>query len=331
MYKNQQNKPKKLKKGHHIRIIAPVRSMNVLASDTQKRAMNRLKEFGFKISFGEHVFETNEFNSSSIESRVSDIHSAFKDDNVDAILTVIGGYNSNQLLQYIDYKLIANNPKIFCGYSDVTVLANAINAKTGMITYLGPHFSSWAMTHGFDYTLEFFIKCCMEKPAFYIVPSDKWSDDPWYLDQENRKFIQNEGYWILNNGHAIGKIVGGHTRCFGVLQGTEYWQSLCNTILILEEHEEINPSLFDRQLQSIIHQKGFIGVKGIIIGRFQKQTKMTKKILKTIIDTKKELKKIPIIANVDIGHTTPMATIPIGGKMEMISDEKNSMIKITDH
>ncbi len=54
------------------------------------------------------------FFSSSIESRVEDIHEAFKDKNIKAILTVIGGFNVNQILEYIDYDLIKNNPKILC-------------------------------------------------------------------------------------------------------------------------------------------------------------------------------------------------------------------------
>jgi muramoyltetrapeptide carboxypeptidase LdcA involved in peptidoglycan recycling len=81
--------------------------------------------------------------SSSIASRVEDIHAAFSDSNVRGILTVIGGFNSNQLLDSLDYELIKNNPKILCGYSDITALATAITAKTGLITYSGLHFSTW--------------------------------------------------------------------------------------------------------------------------------------------------------------------------------------------
>lgn len=59
-------------------------------------------------------------NSSSINSRVEDIHDAFLDTNVKAIITCIGGFNSNQILEYIDYSIIENNPKILCGFSDAT-------------------------------------------------------------------------------------------------------------------------------------------------------------------------------------------------------------------
>lgn len=324
-------KPKKIKKGSHIRIIAPVRSLKLISDDSKKEAIARLEKIGFKLSFGKHVEEIDEFNSSSIESRISDLHDAFADKTVDAILTVIGGYNSNQLLQYIDYELIAQNPKIICGFSDVTALANAITTKTGMITYVGPHFSSWGMKYGFEYSLESFAKCCMDGNAFDLLPSKEWSDDPWYIDQEKRDFISNDGYWVLNPGHAIGRVVGGHGRCFNALQGTQYWPGLDDTILILEEDAEINPPLFDRQLQSLVHQSDFSGVRGILIGRFQKETNMTKELLQKIIGTKKELQNIPVIANVDFGHTTPLATMPIGGSLEISATINNAKLRISEH
>lgn len=324
-------KPKKIEKGAHIRVIAPVRSSRLLSDDSKKEAITKLEKIGFKLSFGKHVDEIDEFNSSSVESRIEDLHDAFADKTVDAILTVIGGYNSNQLLQYIDYELIAQNPKIICGFSDVTALANAITAKTGMITYVGPHFSSWGMKYGFEYSLENFAKCCMEGNPFDLLPSIEWSDDPWYIDQEKRDFITNDGYWILNPGHAVGRVIGGHVRCLNALQGTQYWPGLDDTILILEEDAEINPPLFDRQLQSLVHQLDFSGVKGILIGRFQKETKMTRELLQKIIDTKKELQSIPIIANVDFGHTTPIATMPIGGSLEISATIDNAKIRIIEH
>lgn len=324
-------KPKKIKKGAHIRVIAPVRSLKLLSEDIKNEAIGQLERFGFRLSFGKHADEINEFNSSSVESRIEDLHEAYSDKEVDAILTVIGGYNSNQLLQYIDYGLISQNPKIICGFSDVTTLANAITAKTGMITYIGPHFSSWAMKYGFEYSLENFIKCCMSDSAYDLVQSKEWSDDPWYLNQEKRHFIKNDGYWTLNQGCAFGRVVGGHVRCLNALQGTQYWPGLDDSILILEEDAEINPQLFDRQLQSLVHQPDFSGVKGILIGRFQEETKMTIELLRKIISTKAELKNMPIIANVNFGHTTPIATMPIGGSLDISATDDRVNIKIIEH
>ena len=324
-------KPRKITNGSHIRVIAPSRNLSLIPQKIKKEAISRLEKFGFKLSFGKHVDEIDEFNSSSIESRIKDLHDAFADKEVDAILTVIGGYNSNQLLRYIDYELIAQNPKIICGFSDITAIANAITAKTGLITYLGPHFSSWAMKHGFEYSLENFVKCCMEDVAYDLMPSKEWSDDPWYLDQEKRDFITNEGRWILNPGHSFGRIIGGNMHTFTLLCGTDFMPSLEDSILLIEDDSESLPHHIDRHLQSLIHQSDFSGVKGILIGRFQKETKMTKALLQKIVNTKKELQNIPIIANVDFGHTTPMATMPIGGGLEISAIINDAKIRIIEH
>ncbi len=120
--------PNKLKKGDEIRVVAPSRSMNLLNDETIEVATKRLEDLGFKVTFGKNVnkeFDSN-FMCASIEDRVNDLHDAFSDKNVKAILTVIGGFNINQILDYLDYDLIKNNPKIICGFSDITALLNAI-------------------------------------------------------------------------------------------------------------------------------------------------------------------------------------------------------------
>ena len=133
--------PDRLKKGDEIRVIAPSRNINLLSEETMKIATSRLDELGFKVTFGKNVHNEIDKNyyCSSIEDRVSDLHDAFRDKNVKAILTVIGGFNVNQILDYLDYDLIKNNPKIICGFSDITALLNSITTKTGLVTYYGPH------------------------------------------------------------------------------------------------------------------------------------------------------------------------------------------------
>ena len=127
--------PDKLKKGDEIRVISPARSLSIISQEMRDIAIKRLTDIGFKVTYAKHVEEKDDFNSSSIKSRVDDLHSAFKDKNVKGILTVIGGFNSNQILRYLDYDLIKQNPKILCGFSDITALSNAIYRKTGLVTY----------------------------------------------------------------------------------------------------------------------------------------------------------------------------------------------------
>lgn len=325
--------PPKLIQGDEIRIIAPARSLSLLSEELIQTAKENIEKQGYKITFSENCRESDMFVSSSVKSRVEDIHKAFADKSVKAIFSVIGGFNSNQILKYLDYELIKNNPKILCGYSDITALGNAVTAKTGMITYSGPHFSTWGMKKEFEYNLEYFKKCLVKKEEFEVIPSKTWSDDAWFRDQENRKIEKNEGFIILNKGEAEGKIYGGNLCTFNLLQGTEFMPDISNSILFIEDDDMAGDFFgadFDRNLQSLIHLPVFEKVRGIVIGRFQKNTDMNPEKLKFIIETKDELKNIPVIANADFGHTNPMITFPIGGTL-MMKAEKKVELKILTH
>lgn len=326
--------PNKLQSGDEIRVIAPARSASLLSEENINLAKASLEKQGFKVSFSKNCGEKDVFMSSSIQSRVEDLHDAFKDQNVKAIFTVIGGFNSNQILKYLDYELIKSNPKILCGYSDITALANAITAKTRMITYSGLHFSTWAMKKEFEYNLEYFQKCLMSDTAFLVESSKTWSDDAWYKDQDNRTIEKNNGYVVINEGEAEGKIFGGNLCTLNLLHGTEFMPDISDSILFIEDDDMAGNFFgveFDRNLQSLIHQPNFEKVKGITIGRFQKNTNMTEEKLKYIIETKKELKNIPIIANVDFGHTNPMITFPIGGTAKMSVSKNQVGFEILRH
>lgn len=316
----------KLKKGSHIRVIAPSRSLKIISEDCRNIAKNRFAELGISVSYSKNAEEFNDFASSSIQSRLEDLHEAFSDKSVDAIFTAIGGFNSNELLPYIDYDLIKKNPKIICGFSDITALCNAIYAKTGLVTYSGPHFSSFGMIKGFDYTLDYFQKCLLNAEPFEIKATKEWADDAWFLDQENRNFIKNDGYWVINSGQAEGNIIGGNLGLLDELKGTPYFPNINNSILFLEHCAEHEIWTFNRNLTALIQNFDFVNVKGLVFGRFEPANKMTKDLLTQIIKSKKELKHIPILANVDFGHTSPIITFPIGGK-GMID---NNHIRIKD-
>lgn len=312
-----------------MRVIAPSRSMAIIAQNCREIADQRFAEMGLKLTFGKNVDKKDEFISSSIKSRLEDLHEAFADKNVKAIITAIGGYNVNQLLPHLDYELIKNNPKIICGYSDITALSNAIYAKTELVTYSGPHYSIFGMQKHCEYNLEYFQKCLMQEKDFTIEPSPDWSDDAWYMDQENRDIKTNEGYWILQEGEAEGKIVGGNLGTLALLFGTEYMPDLSDSILFLEEcySGEMAPAEeFNRLLTSLAQQNNFEKVRGIMLGRFQEKSHMTREKLEKIIRNNSKLTNLPIIANMDFGHVNPTFTFPIGGICEL----KNNRITIIE-
>lgn len=324
----------KLQVSDEIRIVAPARSISIMSLHDREYAKTILEQLGLKVTFGKQIDECDEFGSSSIESRIADLHEAFTDNKVKAIFSVIGGYNSNQLLDYLDYELIRSNPKIICGYSDITALLNAIYAKTGLITYCGPHYSTFGAHEGNNYTIDYFLKCLFNKSSFDVKPSDVWSDDLWYFDQNKRNFIKNSGIEILNEGCATGTIVGGNLCTFNLLMGTSYLPSLTDAVLFIEDDNwpaALTAQEFDRNLQALIHLPTFHQVKAIIIGRFQLQSEMNFQKLKKIIHSKSVLDNIPIICNVDFGHTHPMITFPIGGTVEIKANNNNVCLQILQH
>lgn len=317
--------PIKLKRRDEIRVVALAQTLANLPKNIVKIAQKRLTDLGFVVTFSQNCRQNDFFNSCSIESRVKNFEEALQDNKVKMILAVRGGYNSNQLLDYLNYDLIKRNPKIICGYSDITAFNNAVYAKTGLVTYIGPLFSTFGMKKGFNYSQNYFLKALISKDSFKINPSKIWSDDNWQKNQKKRIFLKNKGCVVVNKGAAIGTICGGNLCTFNLLQGISYMPSLKNSIIFIEDDDLVTNDFaqeFERNLQSLLQQPDFKYVKGLVIGRFQKKCKMTQKKLMTIIKTKKELKNIPVIAGADFGHTTPQFTFPIGGQAKIIAGKE---------
>lgn len=315
--------PAKLQKGDKIMIVAPSRGLRLIGQDCRAIAEERFNKMGLTVVFAPNTTDENwnELGTGSVKQRADDIMTAFKDKSVKAIFTVLGGFNSNQILAHLDYDVIRQNPKIICGFSDITALLAAIQAKTGLETYYGPHYSSVGMKLGCEYTLDHLQKMLFADAPVEVKPSAEWSDDLWFVDQDKREFIKNEGYWVLHEGKAEGKIVGGNLCTFNLLLGTDMRPAFeRDTILMIEDDAESYPAAFDRNLQALCHQPDFKNVKGLVIGRFQKDSNMSREMLEFIINNKPELKDIPVLANVDYGHTSPILTIPLGGHAIMNND-----------
>ena len=314
---------------NEIRIVTSSGNLNMNEDDID---YIKAKLKGYDITFGKNVNKSiPEYNCPSIEDRKNDIEEAFLDKNVKAIMIARGGALSNQLLDEIDYEIIQKNPKIIIGFSDATSLLNAIYSQTKLKTYYGPNFSVLAMRKGNDYTYEYLNKVLNNEEEYYINPAISWSSDKWYKDQDNRKFIKNNGMNIINEGKAEGTRIGGNLNTFSLLQGTKYMPISQKIILFIEEDNWANEDYlyeFDRRLQSLTQQAFFKKVKGIIIGRAQQNVNMNINRWKTLISMNKKLINMPIVVNADFGHTMPMATFPIGGKCIISGIGKSIRIKI---
>lgn len=320
--------PAKLQKGDEIRVIAPATGLKIIGQDCRQIAKERFEVLGLKVSFATNTTDENfdMFASTDIKKRADDIMEAFLDKNVKAIFTILGGFNSNQILPFLDYEVIKNNPKILCGYSDITALLSAIEAKTGLVTFYGPHYSSIGMKKGNEYTLDMLEKVLFEGESELKI-SDEWSDDLWFIDQENRDFIKNEGWWVLQNGNAKGELKGGNLGTFLLLNGTPYQAEFKkDTILMIEDcnYTKNDGEVFFRHFQALAQRDDFVNVRAVLIGRFQKASDVTREKLEFIVNNIPQLKGLPVIANLDFGHTTPIATLPVGGMCEI----NNGKIKV---
>ncbi|HEM6089181.1 TPA: LD-carboxypeptidase [Streptococcus suis] len=305
---------KKLKKGDHIRVVSPSSSIERIGGfEANLAAKEKLEDLGFKLSFSEHYFENDMFDSAPIASRVADLEAAFADESVDAILTTIGGFNSNELLPYLDFDLIARHPKMFCGYSDTTALLNAIYAKTGMPTYMGPAYSSFKMDLGQQYQTEAWLKA-VTQDSYELTLSPEWSSDAWYLPDAPRTFYPTE-WKVYNPGQASGIAIGGNISTLNLLTGTEFAPRPDKYILFLEEAEDDDYLIIARHLTALL--QAYPNPQAILIGRFPKETKMTEEILLAILDKHPILKKVPVLYDLDFAHTQPLFTITIGGQLEL--------------
>lgn len=331
--------PQKLAAGSHVRIIAPSCSFTTISWMTEvmlTEAKQFFKARGMTVSEGKYIRESDTFGSTTIEHRLEDLHDAFGDPSVHALLCIRGGWNCNQLLPYLDYDLIKKNPKILCGFSDITALSNAIYAKTGVVTYSGPNFTQFYPRKEFQYTYDHFEKAVLSAEPIDITPSPIWTDA--YFDPEKLwNFEKNEGWWMMNEGSAEGVSIGGNLCTLSLLQGTEYMPQEKKSILFIEDDHETHPRTFDRDLTSLTQQPWFTGVQGILFGRFQRQAvnqdfgPVTKEMLHAIVENNPRLKHLPIIGNVDFGHTYPIFTFPIGGRIKMEARKNAPTIQMMEH
>lgn len=178
-----------------------------------------------------------------------------------------------------------------------------------------------------DYSFELIKKCFCEEDEFQITPSEHYIDSEW-----DSQIIVNEGFWSINEGEVRGKCFGGNFVTFNLTMGSEFMPDITDSILFLEANKVIDHKDVQNQLQAILNQPHSEKIKGILIGRFQKDTGMTRHMITKMIQTKKELKDVPVAANIDFGHTAPMATLPIGGRMRLqVKKDDEVQITIEEH
>lgn len=319
--------PQKLDKSKKIGIIAPADPVRgVCSEDTIQRGYEYLCAKGYLVEEGESVKKlTRKHVAGSVSLRVNDIHNFVKRDDIGCIMAFWGGFNSNQILDHLDYDLIKKHPKIFIGYSDVTALTTAITTKTGLITFSGPGVITFAKPEPFEYSWEYFERMCISpKEKTIIEPSPDYADDLFFLRKDNDHRIkkQNEGIKIFKEGKASGEIIAGNLQTLLVLNTTEYLPNIDEKILFIEEDETSTPAHIDRFMCQCKQTGWFNKISGLVFGRFTEQSQFSAE--DSFEDLLKEYLSdvpFPILYNVDFGHSDPMITIPNGGTCQIDDDQ----------
>lgn len=320
-------KPPRLEKGKKIGIIAPADPVRgVCPEEVIQRGYKYLKSKGFEVIEGESVkVLTQAHTAGSVSLRTDDIHEFLRREDIGCIMAFWGGFNTNQLLNHIDYDLIRENPKIIIGYSDVTALTVAITTKTGLVTFSGPSGISFSKPDPFEYTWDSFRRMCINpQEDVTIEASSEYADDLYFLreDSDHRIIKRNDGIKIFINGESEGEIVAGNLQTLLLLSGTGYLPDMKGKILFLEEDETSTPAHVDRFLCQGKQLGWFNELRGLVFGRFTEQSQFS------LEDSFEDLLKqyfsgaiFPVLYNADFGHSDPIFTIPNGGTCAIRGDK----------
>lgn len=299
--------PERLKKGDCIGVVAPSNPIIGENIEELKRAKEILERDGFKVKFSKHIYSNTNGYSSSAKEKAEDINEMFADKEVKMIWCAKGGENSNTVFEFLDYELIKNNPKIICGYSDITSLTNMITEKTGLVTFSSTNFKTIA-TDETDYSYKEALKR--------------------FVDGSLEIGKKNEIYEIIKEGKAEGKLIGGNLSLIRGMVAGKYSLDFTDKILFLEElGYETSPALASNYLYYMKQNDVFKKIRGLWIGNYEHESGIT--LEKLVLDTLGDEIDFPIIKSNNFGHIETKTTIPIGTSASINTNEETK-VKLTE-
>ncbi len=326
-------RPKALNRGDVVGVFSPSWPAHILIREKYESGIKTLTKLGFKIKEG---FLTQKsisqgYRTGTAQERAKEFMDLIIDVNVKCIISIIGGHNSSSLLPYLDFSAIRQNPKIICGYSDMTSIMLSILTQSGLRCFYGPAIAPSFGEPNNKYTIKSFIDSVTDKKNTnrFLYPPEYWSNH--FIDASNqnwqninRNFQKNEGWKILNNGTVEANVIPVNLDTFLRLAGTKYFPNLENKILMIEE-ADASYNKFERNLSHLKLIGVFEYISGLIISKPEKADRcganftLEELILEFI---GKDL-NIPVISNFDCGHTFPMITLQQNIKVKIIAEKDN--------
>jgi muramoyltetrapeptide carboxypeptidase len=266
--------------------------------------------------------------SGSPEARADDLHRAFEDDDVGVVLCSIGGNHSNQVLPHLDFDLIASHPKVFQGYSDMSVLHWALLGRAGLATFYGPALTPemGEFPAPLAYTDRWLRAAWFRTEPLRYRPAEEWTEEflDWDAgaDVRPRAAQASPGWRTIRGGRAEGPVLGGclETVCWHLF-GSDYWLPSDGTILFLETSEEApSPAHVDGYLTDLELAGVFDACSALVVGRPMGYADEDVETLWRVVEARTEAAGIPVLAGFDCGHTDPMVTLPLGVAASLDAD-----------
>ena len=256
----------------------------------------------------------------SPDKTAAELHSMFSDPYTKLVVTAVGGFCSNSILQEIDWDLLARSPTAICGYSDATALLLAIYARTQQVVIHGPaYLSQWGDPRGplSESKSVFLSTICntqgtreLKYTGYWKSPRTDWSDKSASFHDAPSQY----GPWrTLIPGSARGALVGGNVETLNMLIGTAYTPCFTGAIVFMEATgaEAYLPRLH-RALVHLRHAGIFAEASGIIFGRSPDAAPCGDTSLDDVVLDVVGSYGVPTVIDVDLGHTEPMMAFPIG-------------------
>jgi muramoyltetrapeptide carboxypeptidase LdcA involved in peptidoglycan recycling len=289
-----------------------------------------MDEFGLEVVEMPNALKSADFLSKNPQARADDLMQAFSDSSIKAVISTIGGDDSIRVLPFIDLSVIKNNPKIFMGYSDTSITHYAC-LKAGLSSFYGPAFmSGFAENAGMHRYLVESVRRTLfsSNPIGLVSPSrGGWTVQHLDWDKEaNQKIARtlqpNPGWkWLQGKGKVRGHLMGGCIEVVDWLRGTDFWPSKDHwkgAILFFETSEEAPPPVaLKRMLRNMAATGDLTLAAGLIFGRPGGSNNSAsfeaydQAILEAVRD-EAGMTNVPIITQMDFGHTDPIMTLPFG-------------------
>lgn len=311
---------RRLRPGDQVVVVSP--SADSAGSHPRRLAngIRQLEGMGLKPRIAAHARESGPWASAPIEARVADLHEAFADEAVRGVFCAIGGYGASELLHALDFDLIAENPKVFCGYSDTTALHVAMQQRSGLVTFYGPSVLNELGENGgaFAETVEGLRRATMETdPLGRIVPFDRIITErgDWTGDTR-RSGAPAPRVRVLRSGHAEGILGGGCLPVLCQLLGTPWAPDLKGKIVVIETPQlPYSPARAHSDLWHLRNAGAFDDVTGLVVGWPADVSDLP--MLTGAVESVTGDLGVPVIVGLPVGHTSPMATLPMGARAEI--------------